>query len=205
MSLERVFATIFSYLFHPIFLPTYSIVFLLWSNPYYFMPLNSPNAMVLLINVILNSVLLPLLVMGILKQMKLIDDLKISERKQRAIPFLISILFMMWTYLVVVRLPFSEVISDVVLGAFLSLMAAYMINVLYIKISLHTIGMGNLLAIVLVASAISLYGLAGVFMFTVVLAGIVGTSRLILQAHHPYEVYMGYMVGFVAQVVAFIL
>ncbi len=205
MRLEVIFANIISYVLHPIFLPTYAIAFLLWSNPYYFMPLQSANAATLLINVVLNSILLPLFVLVGLKQLDLINDLKLSERKQRAIPFLVIIAFFMWTYLVVVRLPFSELISDVVLGAFLSVMLAYFINILYIKVSLHTIGMGNLLAIVLVASAVSLYGLAEIFMITIILAGLVGTSRLILKAHYPYEVYLGYMVGFVAQVVAFML
>jgi len=205
MRLEVVFANIISYVLHPIFLPTYAIAFLLWSNPYYFMPIQSSNAFTLFANVVLNSVLLPLMILTGFKRLDLIKDLELSERKQRALPFLVIIAFLMWTYLVVVRLPFSELISDVVLGAFISMMCAYFINVLYVKVSLHTIGMGNFLAIVLVASAVSLYGLAEIFMITIILAGLVGTSRLILKAHYPYEVYLGYMVGFVAQVVAFML
>jgi len=41
-----------------------------------------------------------------------------------------------------------------------------------------------------------------VLMLTVLLAGLVGTCRLILQAHEPTDLYGGYLVGFVSQFIA---
>ncbi len=103
------------------------------------------------------------------------------------------------------RLQLPEVLTDVMWGAFLSIMAAYFVNVLYMKVSLHTMGMGNLLAIIIAGSFVSLYGLGGVLAVGILTAGLVGSARLALNAHKPREVYYGYLLGFAAQMAAFIV
>lgn len=199
-------AQFISYLLHPIFLPTYAVLFLMWSNPFYFVGLTSNQGKALLGVILVNSVLLPLITLLILKRSGLITDLQVSERKERAIPFLVIIFFIFWTYFVMkYRLHLPEVLTDVMWGAFLSIMAAYFINVLFMKISLHTMGMGNLLAIVIAASFVSLYGLSTYLAIAVLIAGLVGSARLILKAHQPREIYFGYLVGFLAQMAAFIM
>lgn len=203
--LQRTVAQMVSYLFHPVFLPTYAVLFLLWSNPYYFVPWDSRQGIGLIGILIVNTILMPLFVILILRRSQLIDDFEISDRKQRALPFLIMIFFLFWAYFVVKnRLQLPGLITDVMWGAFLSIMFAYFINILYIKISLHTIGMGNLIAIVLVGSFVSLYGMGSILTAVLLLAGLVGTSRLLLNAHSPQEVFLGYLVGFTAQMIAFV-
>ena len=44
-----------------------------------------------------------------------------------------------------------------------------------------------------------------VIMIAVMLAGIVGTSRLYLKAHKPDEVYGGYTVGILSQMIAYLI
>ncbi len=204
--IQRYLAHIISYLLHPIFLPFYAILFLMWCNPFYFGSFDSRQGAGLLSVVLANSVIFPLLIMVILQKTKLIEDFTISDRKKRALPFLVMIFFLFWTYFVVkFRLQMPELLTDVMWGAFLSVMAAYFINVLYFKISLHAMGMGNFLAIIVIASFVSLYGLSSVLALGVLIAGIVGTARLILKAHTPQEIYVGYLVGFIMQMIAFIV
>lgn len=186
-------------------MPVYGLLFLMWCNPFVFYAIDSPQGIGVISVVILNSIVLPLIMLVILYRSKLIDDLKLNQRKQRAIPFLIMIFFFFWTYFVVRhRLQMPELMTDIMWGAFLSIMAAYLINVVYFKISLHAIGMGNFIALIIAASFFSLYGLAGALAVGIIVAGLVGTSRLVLNAHEPREVFMGYLVGFVAQFVAFL-
>lgn len=39
-------------------------------------------------------------------------------------------------------------------------------------------------------------------LFTLLMAGLVGTARLILDAHQPFDIYGGYLVGFSSQFIA---
>lgn len=68
------------------------------------------------------------------------------------------------------------------------------------KISLHTIGMGGLLGffleMMLHMQGTTIFSI--LFPFLVIIAGLVGTSRLYLNAHTPAQVYAGYAVGFLA-------
>ena len=204
--LQTRLALIISYVFHPIFLPTYAVLFLMWCNPYYFMAIDSRQGIALLSVILVNSVLLPLIALIILRRSGLIKDLEITDRKERAIPFLIMIFFIFWTYFVVkFRLQLPEILTDVMWGAFLSIMTAYFVNILYMKVSLHAMGMGSLIAIIIAGSFVSLYGLAGVLATGILLAGLVGSSRLILKAHTQREVYYGYLMGFAAQMAAFMM
>ncbi len=67
---------------------------------------------------------------------------------------------------------------------------------------MHTTGMGGLIALMFIMSFTSTFDVAMPFMFILIIAGIVGTSRFILEAHNPAEVYGGYMLGFACQMIA---
>jgi membrane-associated phospholipid phosphatase len=41
-----------------------------------------------------------------------------------------------------------------------------------------------------------------IFLFFVLLAGLVGSSRLYLKAHQPMQVYGGFIIGIIAQFIA---
>ncbi len=68
------------------------------------------------------------------------------------------------------------------------------------RISLHTIGMGGLLGffleMMLHLPGTSIFTI--LFPFLVIAAGLVGTARLYLQAHTSAQIYVGYVVGFLA-------
>ena len=68
------------------------------------------------------------------------------------------------------------------------------------RISLHTIGMGGLLGFfteMMITQAFDKSIMIPVFMLTVIIAGLVGSARLYLEAHTPAQIYAGYAVGFV--------
>lgn len=95
---------------------------------------------------------------------------------------------------------------------------ALMINS-FTKISLHTIAMGGLTAGIMFIIFNWTYGTVHipfpwfnfqlrisdrlVAMIVVILAGAVGSSRLYLKAHREDEIYGGYLVGVLSQIIAF--
>ena len=109
------------------------------------------------------------------------------------------------------------ILSAFILGATISLWVSFIIN-LFTKISLHAVGIAGLLAIVVLSVQTIEYdhllldlGSLGVanlpmktlLMIVVLFTGIVGTSRLLLKAHEPYQIYLGYFVGFLTQFIAY--
>ena len=106
--------------------------------------------------------------------------------------------------------------SIFVLGATIALFMAFFINI-FSKISTHTAGMGGLIGMVVITMLLYSYdsftvntNLFGAFemtmntvlMIVILLAGMVGTARLILDAHTNKELYMGFFVGIFSQFVA---
>ena len=82
-----------------------------------------------------------------------------------------------------------------------ALFVAFFLN-LFTKISMHTVGMGGFLAMLIIIIARSYAGAGQLFIFGILACGLVGTSRMILGAHNSSDIYGGYFVGFLCQFVA---
>jgi len=107
--------------------------------------------------------------------------------------------------------------SIFVLGATIGLFVSFFINN-FQKISAHAVGMGGLLGMVmfctfsfsisygdfLIYTSEHIYrvGMNSLLMIIILLAGAVGTSRLLLDAHNPQQLYGGYLVGIASQYLA---
>lgn len=57
-------------------------------------------------------------------------------------------------------------------------------------------GLGGLTALIMVISIKLQVNLMALLIITILASGIVATSRLILKAHTPVEVYSGFILGF---------
>jgi membrane-associated phospholipid phosphatase len=87
------------------------------------------------------------------------------------------------------------------LGATIGIFSAFIINI-FSKISMHTVGMGGFLAMMLICISRSVANNEYILILAVIAAGLVGSSRLILGAHESNEIYGGYAIGFLTQFVA---
>lgn len=73
------------------------------------------------------------------------------------------------------------------------------------RVSLHTMAWGGLCATTYFLQNHASKYLSILFIILLILAGIVGYSRLKLQAHKPLEIYLGYAVGITTQIIAYTL
>ncbi len=201
----KILSKLISFIFHPIFVPTYAILFLVWSNPYEFGQFGSYDSFFILQTAILYSILYPLFVVVLLRLLDFIDNYEMRDRKNRILVFIPTSFFFWWTFIVYLKSDYSEVLSDVMLGATISISIALVITSVFSKISLHTIGMGGLFAIALFSVNIAVKDVT-VFLFAAIfIAGLVGTCRMYLKAHNLQEVYNGYLVGFLSMFFAFLI
>ena len=102
------------------------------------------------------------------------------------------------------------------LGGCIALAMAFFINN-FSKISLHTTGAGAFIAGVIILITVRTNELIDISLndsiwqlhpmiiviIALIIAGLVGTSRLILEAHRPVDIYGGYLVGIISLLIAY--
>ncbi len=216
--MNRSFAHFLSYVGHPLLVLTYALLILLALDPYAFGVRNmaDPKAVVLVVSVFVCTFLLPGFGVALMKPLGLIKSLSMPDKQERIGPYIVSGVFYLW----LVKNLLSEgqtpqLYTVFTLGATIGLFLAFLVNI-FTKISAHAVGMGGFVAMILlmvlqwndagivvpVPGGILQFSLLVVLVLGVLLAGMVGTARLTLNAHEPADVYRGYAVGFVAVLVA---
>lgn len=194
-------AKFFTYAFHPLLLPTYSFALVIYTNPFLFGNYGS-YTWIPILKVFLNTFMFPVLSLLMMFQLGFIKSFTMDDAKERIIPYISTLVFYIWTFSVFRNSGDPLLLSVVMLGACLSASAAFVIN-LFRKISLHATGMGALLGLAFGNAFFSAQDIILSLIVVAIIAGIVGTSRLILNAHKDTDIYLGYFVGFMLQVVAF--
>ena len=88
------------------------------------------------------------------------------------------------------------------LGVFLACSLGLILNS-YMKISMHTIALGVVCAFFLLAGIFSTTSYGFYIAIAFLIAGVTATSRLIDSDHTQNEIYFGFFVGALAEVIAY--
>ena len=206
----RVFFKIITYILHPILLPTYGTLLYLWANPSIQgnEPMNEDETRItsgiVVVGVIINTFIMPAMAIFMMKALGFIKSLEMQDKQERIIPFIATMTFYIWAFLVIKNyfnfmLPTFTIFM---LGTVISLMFSFFINI-FLKLSIHMVGMAGLLAGTLLMMMTSEKSLTLIFIGILLLTGLVATSRLYLKAHTPKELYVGFLIGISGQMLAF--
>ena len=198
----RVFAHLVAYVFHPLFITSYVMAFLIFLHPYAFSGFEPRTKVFRLINIIVCDAFFPVFAVFLLWRLGFIKSMHLRTGKERIIPYIIAMIFYWWTWNVFKNLSDSPQIAiQFLLGAFLALCGGWICNI-YFKISMHGIAMGGALMFFILFSFHDAYA-SGLYLALATLAtGIVATSRLITGDHTPFEIYIGVFIGMLAQFIA---
>lgn len=204
------FSLVVSLLFHPVFILIYGLLLHVAANPYKFKSVSlgqfAQNNAGLLISGSMMVAGLPLLAIFLMQRLQLISSIHAHQRSDRVGIYIIIGLFYVWYYYNLHQLHiFPKNYQTFVLGATLAVWMGFVFN-LFQKISAHTIAMGGLVFVSfsIYLSSVNYYWLI-LPPLSIFCAGLVGSSRLYLNAHTSDEVLAGYMVGFCCQFVAIML
>ena len=192
---------IISFVFHPLLLPTYSFILIFVVDPYLFGNYSKVQLGGMIISVFINTFLLPAVAILLMYKLGFIKSLYMLEGRERIIPFFGVIIFYIWTFMAFRKSVYPEILNVCLLGACFAILIAFLIT-LFKKVSLHTIGMGSLVGLMIILSFISGTNLSWYLAGVILLAGIVGSARLNLEAHDNIEIYMGYIIGMTCQFLA---
>jgi hypothetical protein len=218
-SLKNRFAQVLSVLTHPLLIPTYMLALLILVNPYLFgvNHIGDPVSKLLILRIFISTFFLPIVAIALMKMLGLIETLEMTDRRERIGPYIITGIFYLWLFRNILDNPqIPTAFASFMLGAVIGLFLAFFINI-FSKISAHAVGMGGMVAMVVITMFLFSYdtftiysnwlgalqfNMTVVLLLVILMAGMVGTARLGLKAHHPSEVYGGFFVGFVSQLIA---
>jgi len=153
------------------------------------------------------TIFFPLAYLLLLRFGKSISSIHLHDRKERIPLFIGSLIFFIIDYVFVrmapVRLP--PIIYAMMLGGIISILAATIFT-FKTKISIHAIGVAGVLGTLFAAGEhITDHFFMMVenpvfwpIVIVALIAGIVCSARLALQAHSPTQIYLGLVVGFCA-------
>ncbi len=197
MSMPRNMAIFFSYLFNPILMPAVTFLLAYQSDPYLFYFTNRELIRPVFYLVLTNTFLFPLITILILKHRKLISSLEMRERKERSLPTLLTLFYYILTYFFLRQIPLNPVFTTLLLGCTGATALTLLINLRF-KLSIHMVGIGGVIGAI--TALFYQHGFRDIALFSLLLiiAGIIGTARLSLNAHTPREVYTGGILGFLA-------
>lgn len=198
---------IISYLFHPLLFPTCGSALLLAVNPNMFGIFGQRLQIAWLIIVFALTFIFPLVWILMMKRLEMIETLSLDTTRERIIPYIAIATFYLWATWMFkpnthMKIPPNELIFLMMLGATLAVFISFFLNI-FTKISLHTLGAGSLLGLVLIMIRYSTYDLRWLLVVIILLAGVIGTARLLLKPETNSEVFMGYFIGFSGQFLAF--
>ncbi len=152
------------------------------------------------------TLLIPMVLMLGLRWSGLVKSLHFEEKSDRRVPFLLVTLFyVLTTYFLKEKTELDPILWQGM--GVITLAVVLLTGVTYFwKMSAHLTGIGGVLAVTGIMglyfpSVMVAYLLVG----TLLLGGLVASSRLYLDAHSPAEVYAGLVVGFVTCWVGFSL
>lgn len=213
----RFAAKTISVVFHPLLIVTYMLVLLLLVNPYMFGVNSIEEQWLMIVQIFLSTFFIPMVAVVMMYALEFIESIEMHDRMDRIIPYITIGTFYVATYYFYLKIPGTPIAFQMfMLGVVISIFMAFFINN-FTKISMHTVGMGGFLGMILLTIFVfqltefplqTIFGMIkvemNIILFVVLLlCGLVGTSRLILNAHQPSDLWGGYVVGLFGQLIAF--
>lgn len=150
----------------------------------------------LMLRVALLTFFFPALVVLLMSALKFVKGVNLRDRQDRIIPYIATLALYIWAFFVFYKEGFNGIITFMLLGSTLSIVIAFLMNLLVLKISMHTTGVGGMVAFFMLLLPYTNFDSLIPFLVMILIAGLVGSARLALQAHTPREIYYGYLVGF---------
>ncbi|MBX2962254.1 MAG: hypothetical protein KF687_07060 [Cyclobacteriaceae bacterium] len=189
---------IVSVIFHPLLMATYLFALLAVMSPAMLYPfVQSLNAFLMLL--FLMTFLLPGALIGMFRLVGMVENVAMEKRGERIKPFmLIGLLYVVFTYMLSTK--FNISIGDTVFNFLLIIdvlvLFSFLITFFY-KASIHSLGIWGVIGILLpLNKVIDNDIIFHATLIALVVAGIIMSARLHLNAHTPREVLVGSIAGF---------
>jgi len=188
------FAQFISIVLHPLFMPVYTLALALWCDPRFGYFLDLRARMILLAMVALMTVAFPLTSALLLIRTGMLSGLQMPNRRERIAPYCMTLVYYAMTWFLLARSPLDPIVLALISGAILALLLTTIIT-LWWKISAHMVGVGGVVGALVAMDLVHGLNLMLPISATILVAGAVGTARLLVSDHTAAQAYSGFLVG----------
>jgi len=171
-------------------------------NPYSFVIQDEKMRFLLVFNVVMLTVFFPLFSIFMMKMLDFIKSYQMEDKSERIGPLVATGVFYLWLFVnlkdnTTIPVALSFFILGSTIGLFMSVggLLAGMFFIKYLFVY-DTFTVNTPLGMLSISTTL-------VLILAIIIAGLVGTSRLLLRAHDEMDVYGGYLVGIFSMIVAF--
>lgn len=184
-----------SIIFHPVFIPIIGLIVIFHSGTLFsHIPEQVKNFTYVV--VFLSTFVLPLSILPLLKFQRIISDYSLTDRRERILPMILSIIFFFMGFYILRKVPMTAFMQSFFLAMMVIVCGVSLISFRW-KISMHMSAIGALTALIAILTVKYSAGMFWLFTLAVLLSGMMGYSRLYRGRHNPAQVYAGYFWGFV--------
>ncbi len=205
LNILRNFALFISIVFHPLIMATYGcllLFFCIQNTVYdYLTPLNTKWRISFF--VFFFSMIFPAIYIFILYKLKRIPSIHLSKPSDRIYPYFITALFYFGLFYLLLDVNIWNSIKIFILGGGIAILLTSLIN-FKTKISAHMVGLGGLFGLIISVSQLIKFDMILFYIIIILISGLVGSARLILNEHKPYQLYIGFLLGFIVQISLFL-
>lgn len=197
----KIVAKVISYVFHPLFIPTYVFLFMVHTYPVEFQFQARPF-FIQLVTIFWMSAFFPAFSVFLLWRLKFAESIHLKSQKERIGPYIIIMIFYWWLWYLSKNFtdqPFA--LRVFFLGAFLTTPVALVLNNFF-KISMHTIAVGCAATFLTIIAFHNSFHIGQGIAVAWLIAGLVCTARLIASDHTNKEIYTGLILGVICQCIA---
>lgn len=193
----RKLAQFISVISHPIFLPTWMFLIFMATGICEIALIREEICLAVIVG---TTFVMPALILLLLKKIKVIKSITMERREDRFIPLFVMVIFLYITSRFFDGIITLGLYNFYLICNMLLCVIVFWIN-LWWKISMHGIGWGAFTATLMIMTTISSNIYLPYFILSILVSGIVGSSRLYLKSHNTSQIYTGFVVGFILVII----
>lgn len=187
-------ARVISMIFTPFSIPFMAFLILFVFSYLRIMPLQ--YKLIVLGVVYCFTILMPTLTIFLFRKINGFTPEDLTERKRRYVPFILTITSYVFCLLMMHRLNIPWYMTGIICASLIVMIICVIVNLKW-KLSEHMAGAGAIIGGLVAFSALFGYNPVGWLCIFILVAGVLGTARIILQHHTLGEVMGGFAVGLI--------
>lgn len=196
-----IIARVVSMVFTPFYLPILGLAALFFLS---YLNLYQPGYKFLVLAVVyFFTILLPTFLIHLYRNYHGWSLIELGSKERRVVPYVISILCYFSCLHIMEQMHTPYFMRSIVVSALMVQIVCALINVWW-KISTHTAGIGGVAGALFVFSEVFRFNPMWWMCLVFIIAGMLGTSRMILRQHTLPQVVVGFLVGIVCAIVSMI-
>ena len=196
-----IIARVVSMVFTPFYLPILGLTALFFMS---YLNLYQPGYKFLVLAVVyFFTILLPTFLIHLYRNYHGWSLIELGSKERHIVPYVISILCYFTCLHIMEQMHIPFFMRSIVVTALVIQIVCALINVWW-KISTHTAGIGGVAGALFVFSEVFRFNPLWWICLVLIIAGVLGTSRMILRQHTLPQVVAGFLVGVVCAVISIV-